>query len=327
MKNEYYYVYCQGILGVKTNISDFKWVYGSVAPSVSFDEYEKCIVKFEVYVKPEKELGDSNVCGQRFHSFLWDDGNRTLFYRRTLMSNLQIGYDISFVGNTVKAFIGKRYYKFIKNRTMNLHGTYYLLSDIANMMLLNNGFLTLYASAICYDKRGVVCFAPPNTGKTITATKLCELSNCRLLGEDIIITDGQRLFACPWTSTYRKKAASFDSAGSFGRVSQSGNINMCDMCDLTDLIVLSLGKKTISNDKDELLRQICILNGYLFNYYSSPIVKVLGYFNKEYSKPWNELAETLLRDMTNNSNCCGIQSEKALDFWDIIHYTVLGHTL
>lgn len=329
MKPEYYYVYCNGILGVKTNIQNFKWVYGSVAPAASAETYEKCAVKFHVCIKAEKDLDEIDSCSKKFQAFCWSQEHRTIYYRRAFLSKLKIGYNIRFKENVVEAQIGERYFKLVQNRTMNLHGIYYLLSDLANVLLLSRGYLTLYASAVCYepDKRGVVCFAPPNTGKTVTATQLCEQFEYRLLGEDVVITDGKQLFSCPWTNSYRKKGSSLDSAGSFARENKSTTIKTCEHCDVTDLFVLSFGKENVSGDKDELLRQINILNGYLFQHFSSPIVKVLGYFDKRYSTSWNVCAEDLLRNMINHCNSHELQSEKAMDFYQSVHRAVSSERL
>lgn len=326
MKNEYYFVYCKGILGVKTNIHDFKWVYGSVAPSASPEEYEKCIIKFDVCVKPESRLSEIARCDKRFQAFSWSDADKTLSYRRSILSRLSIGYNIGLDGDTVRAEIGKRYLKLVKHRTMNLHSAYYLLSDLANIMLLRRGFLTLYASGVHHstDQRGILCFAPPNTGKTVTATKLCGQPEYSLVGEDIIITDGNSLFACPWTSSYRRKPSALDSAGALGRVNGAGKHRACESCRVTDLAVLSLGEAAESEDRDELLHRICMLNGYLFNYYSSPVVKVLGYFSPDYRLPWSDMALTMLRDMTAACRCRGIQCASPLDFWHIIDRDASG---
>lgn len=321
MDKEYYYVYCQGLLGVKTNFHNFKWVYGSVAPEATSVEYEKCILKFNVYEKKEKELGENFSYDKQFQAYLWDSKSRTLFYRRNFFSLLKIGYNITFNKDSIDVYVGRMYLQLVKKRMMNLHGMYYLLADLANMLLLNKGYLTLYASAVCssVEHKGVVFFAPPNTGKTLTAMKLCEFSNFKLVGEDIVITDGNQLFACPWTSSYRQKTKLSDSASAFGRVNQQLDMHkVSTSCVLTQLVVLALGEKELLEDKNEVLKRIVILNGYLFNYYSSPIVKVLNYFTDEYYNDWNNCAEKMLRKMVDNCNCYVIQSKNSLDFSEVV---------
>lgn len=321
MENAYYYIYCKGLLGVKTNIKDFKWVYGCVAPSSTRDKYEECIIKFDITVKPEKQLGKGCVCDRRFQAYAWNEENKAICYRRTLFSKFDIGYNLKINGNTVYAEFGEHYYKFVKNRIMNLHGVYYLLADLANMMLLKNGFLTLYASAVYYEpkEKCVAILAPPNTGKSCTASKLCDNEGYKFVGEDIVVSDGQKVYSCPWTSSYRK----------VDRCKERKTVlsNLKEQAYLTDLAVLSLGKKNTDTDKAQILKRVSLLNGYLFNYYSSPIVKILGYFNNEYYKEWNEDAKAMLKTITDTCNCYEIKSEVNSDFTDALRETVFGEKL
>ena len=326
MSREYFFEYCKGVLGAKTNIAGFKWVYGSVAPSVSRERYEACAVKFDICLKPEIELNKINTFDGKFQSYYWDNQTQTVSCRRKILGKIQIGYNITIKENEVVAEIGSNYYKLIKKRVMNLHDVYYLLSDIANLILLKNGYLTLYASGVHYSplNKGVVCFAAPSTGKTVTAMKLCREAGYRLIGEDILIVKDRQLFACPWTSSYRGKNSFLDSTGAIrfaGKHEQSG---MCDVCQLTDLITLAEGDKRVHSDKMEVLRQILILNGYVFHYYSSPIVKILGYFNPEYCKEWNLHAKEILTQLVDLSECHIIHSGNVMEFSKIVHDAVVG---
>lgn len=326
MTREIYYVYCQGILGVKTNMPGFSWVYGSVAPEAAEQEYAACAVKLEVRIVPERELARDHVCDKQFQAYGWNSENQRLSCRRTLLGTVKLGYDIRLEGNTACALIGENYYKLVKNRTMNLHGMYYLLADLANVMLLKNGYLTLYASAVFCNatKRSVVHFAPPNTGKSLTAASLCATPGYQLVGEDVVITDGSRIYACPWTSSRRKKGWRMDSAGALGRVRERTTAEICHACDLTYMAALALGNLEISESKEEVLGRICTLNGYLFQYYSSPIVKLLAYFSKEYSAAWNVRAEQMLRSMVDRAACATIQCQESTDFAEIIRLQLAG---
>lgn len=319
MNNTYYGVYCKGLLAVKTNINNFRWIYGSAPLTANEEEYQKCLVKVNVTIAPEKKLERMKSHDRKFQAYTWDENVKMLCCRRTLFG-LPIGYTIRMEENTIHAEIGKNYYKCIKGRTMNLHGSYYLLSDLVNIVLLNYGYLTLYASAVAdvCSNRGTVIFAPPNAGKTLTATMLCQEFGRSLVGEDIVITDGTHLYGCHLTNSYRGKNGNLDSAGAVFRNGTKRGEKLCDMCDVTKLAALSLGKPDVNADKDEMLRQIKILNGYLFNYYSSPIVKILGYFDRKYDISWEERAAGMLRDMAEHCMCHCIRAENAMDFYHLI---------
>lgn len=322
METVFYRVYCRGILGVKTNVPGFKWVYGSTAPDAAREEYEECKIKLEAVVVPEKALTERRNFDKSFQAYSWDQEMHTISCLRTFFLNVKIGYNIRIANNTIYAEIGENYYRFVKNRTMNLHGMYYLLSDLANMLLLKNGYLTLYASAVYYEPKNkcLVNFAPPNTGKTLTVSKLCELPGYKLVGEDVVITDGEKVYSCPWTCSYRGKQSVVDSAGSMRRNAKMAAPQIEEKCVWTDLAVLSLGEKAIITDPHETLNRICILNGYLFGYFSTPILKLLAYFDKEYYQPWNEMAEAMLKQVVGRVNCCVVQAETAMDFYELIRF-------
>lgn len=320
----YYYIYCDGILGVETNIADFKWIYGSVAPVATKQNYEKCVVKFVVNVMPEKQLKEYSA-DDCFQSYIWNSENHTISYRRSLLGNIKIGYNISMMGDKIVAEIGKSYYRFVRNRVMNLHGIYWLLSDLANMFLLYKGYLTLYASAVYYEplNKGIVCFGSPNMGKTLTATSLCEKEEYSLVGEDIVIMQGNHLLACPWTASYRKKASCLDSAGALGRTTSKITNEVCENCDVTNLVVLT-AKKEVSLDKACFLDKISILNGYLFNYCASPIVKILGYFDKTYCQDWNKYAIVYLEQMLNHCQYNFVYADNPIQYGSLIDDIVMG---
>lgn len=326
MDKAVYRVYCKGILGVKTNISGFSWVYGSAAPDVSEEEYDACVIKMTVWVVPEKKMPRPTACDRRFQAYTWDNSKHTISCRRTLMRTVDLGYDIQIDGNNINVVVGKNYYRLIKNRTMNLHGMYYLLADLANIMLLKNGYLTLYASAaFCEsENRCAINFAPPNTGKTYTVTNLCSRGGYQLVSEDVAITDGTKVYSCPWTCSYRRTRSAADSAGSLGRVKEAMVGKFRDSCDMTDLVVLSRGKNKYHRNKEEILSQICILNGYLFQYYCSPIVKLLAYFCEEFRVPWNDFAEKMIEDMVTKAECAYIRCEDPADYAEMIHQKLMG---
>lgn len=326
MKKEFYYVYCKGILGVRTNIKNFKWIYGSIAPETSKQEFEQCVVKFVVKEKPEKKLDEIGEETLKYQTFYWDEKKERLHYRRKLFGKILIGYDIEFLEDVINVNVGKTYKKLIRQRVMNLHGIHYLLADIANISLIKKGYFTLYASAIysSLNMKGLVCFAPPNTGKTITATKLCTSPENLLIGEDIVITDGVTLFGCPWTTSYRLNKRNDDDGGSFGRIKYKKEVAFGDNCLLTDFVLLSRGKERIIDDKEELKRKILIVNGYLFNYYSSPIIKVLGYFKKEFDNSWNENYQKTLFEIIDRICCIEIQTNNPIDYEKIVQRFLMG---
>lgn len=324
--NVYYYIYCNGVLGVETNIADFKWIYGSVAPAATKKEYDKCDVKFEINLTHEKELSEYRA-DDRFQSYYWNAEAHTISCRRTVLGKIKIGYNISLGEDKIVAEIGRNYYKFVNIRIMNLHGVYYLLSDLANILLLRKGYLTLYASAIYCEplNKGIVCFGAPNMGKTLTATKLCEKEQYRLVGEDVVIAKGKTLFACPWTASFRKKRSNFDSAGAFGRTVAQSSYEICQTCEATDLMALTAGENRTSG-RQAFLNKISMMNGYLFNYCATPIVKILGYFDETYCQDWYKRATAYLEQLLDRCQYNFVYADDPTQYSSLVDNLVMGGT-
>ena len=326
MKDEKYFVYCDGILGVKTNMPDFKWVYGQVAPETTPYEYDKCVVKFEINIKKEKKLHNIAEYDSKFQSYYWNDKDNILSCRRKLFSKIPIGYNIKLDNDRVLVEIGRNYNALVKKRVMNLHGAYYLLSDLANVMLMQKGYITLYASAVAFSpmQKAVVCFAAPSTGKTLTATRLCEREGYSMIAEDVLISKGSELYSCPYTSSYRGKRSLLDSSGSIGRKRIVSNGAICACSHITDLVVLANGEEKARTDKQEVLRYVDILNGYLFNYCSSPIIKMLSYFDAEYNKDWYAEVKNQLEYLVDSSSYKIVYSKDPIEFSEKIHQMLVG---
>lgn len=327
MQELYYFVYAENILGVQTNDKNFKWIYGSYAPSANEGDFNKCLIRVILNVVSDKNIQRCSSVDCQFQCFSWDDRNKTLIFKRNVMGK-KLAYSISITGNIIHAQFGKTYYKYVKHRFMNLHSAYYILSDLANMLLIKNGYASLYCSAVCNRSLSNVTafFAPPNTGKTITAIHLCKEFDYRLISEDVAITDGKSIWGCPWTNSVRpsKKRLSFfgDSAGSLFRRkhSCSQNDKFISNVKLTDFVLLD---KSAHNAMDvtskDIVKRVTILNGYIFNYCCSPIIKIFAYFDSNYYTNWLSETEYIVKNLIESCCFCKISNRDALKFFKIFN--------
>ena len=64
------------------------------------------------------------------------------------------------------------------------------------MKLLDNGFSLIHAGCVSKNNEGLLFPAFSDTGKTTTTLRFVE-SGYRLLGDDMVITDGDRIFSFP----------------------------------------------------------------------------------------------------------------------------------
>lgn len=240
---------------------------------------------------------------------------------------MRIAYSISFGENEVYVVLGRSYANLVRYRFMNLHGACYLLSDLANIFLLKNGYVTLYCSAALHKESGrvVAMFAAPNTGKSYTVKRLCETGDYAQIAEDVAIVDKEgKIVGCPWTNSYRKSSSQkrfqLDDGGTFARKTHYVSKNRIKSDDgrLSDLILLSRTQEKTETDKLEVRKRILILNKYLFSGYNSPIVNVLAFFNDEFNKDWESVERSILRSVFLRCDAVELSNEKANFYEDII---------
>lgn len=82
----------------------------------------------------------------------------------------------------------------------NVHSVGWLMRDLSNIALLNKGYCLLHAAALNYKDRSVILIGLSNTGKTTTIRELVQQEGAFYYGDDLIVTDGDKVFACPLTA-------------------------------------------------------------------------------------------------------------------------------
>ena len=192
--------------------------------------------------------------------------------------------------------------RFVKHRFMNIHSIGYILTDIINLRLMHNDLAPLHCSGIVVDDNGYAIFAPPNTGKTLTAMTLCTNNNSKykFLAEDLALTNGKSFFAVPWTSTFRYYDTADESYFSKLLNYMTEKISVLELFGLgktepiTDYVndikisakikgiyILDRGgNKKYDITADEAFERINTLDRYEFNYMRAPTIIAYEYFNR-----------------------------------------------
>lgn len=346
-----YFVYVKDILGVKTNADSFKWSYGTVAPRSDEAEFERCLIKVYLEVIDSKDVFDDSIrmkdksIGQ-YHYFFGKRNDSKIYYERDFFFNSKLKYVIEVVDNNIYVKVNHNYYRFISHRFMNLHSIGYILTDLVSGMLLNNGLATIHCSAVNIGNRTFVLFAPPNTGKTLTAMRLCEIDAAKFVAEDFAITDGDNIYSVPWTSTFRyydeiNKSKLDQLVNEFKKrlpvlelipIGKRWSIDeyigwhrMIYKIEITDVVLLERGKTEIINTKEGVLHKITNLNKYEFNYHKSPAVLALNYFNPQLSPDKMYDAEkAILKKLINNHSVNIVVSDNALNYSNLVLTNLLG---
>jgi hypothetical protein len=218
----------------------------------------------------------------------------------------------------------------------------YILTDIINLRLLHNRLAPLHCSGIVVDNDCYVIFAPPNTGKTLTAMTLCmkDKKRYKFIAEDLAITDSTHLYAAPWTSTFRyydsvdtsrfskflnnlTEKVSFLELVGFGKTEPITNYvdEVIHKAKIKGIYILDRGKnEAINISEKEAFDRINTLDRYEFNYMRAPSIIAYEYFNRETDiESAYTMERTLLKEMISNADFVKvITTEDALKYADII---------
>lgn len=338
-----YFVYVDEILGVKTNYHEFAWSYGTVAPKSSKEQFEKCKIRIHVDVRKSKDVFDKNIDLKKmgkYHYFSAVKGENKIYYERNFFGNSKLRYSIEIHNNEINVIVGQNYMKYVKHRIMGLHSLPYILTDIVAGLMLNNGIATIHCSAVNKDNQTIIIFAPPNTGKTLTSIRLCKNNNFKFISEDFALTDGDNVWAVPWTSTFRyydeineskldtfiNKVTTFFPVIELISIKKKkaidrylGENSIKYFAEATDVVVLERGESSINRNKIDGFRKIINLNRYEFNYHKAPSIIVMDYFNEGFSPEiMYDTEKKILKKLINKCNYISIAEENAQKYSDII---------
>lgn len=338
-----YFVYIKDILGLKTNAENFSWCYGCVAPKTAEEKYNDCMVKISLSVRKAADVFDESIKLEnldRYNHFYAELYGQKIYYERNYFMNAKHCYSIEVAGNEVNVVVDKNYFKYIRYRFMNVHSLGYILTDLISGILLMNGYATLHCSSVSIGDKALVIFAPPSTGKTLTALRLCEYKSAKYIAEDIAITDGDMIYSVPWTSTFRyynhcketkadrfvdtlrKKVPLFQLVPAKKRKSIHAYLNedfLVDSAEITDVILLGKGELGVIRTDKGFLENILNLNKYELNYHRSPTMLVMNYFNPDFSLDQMYEAEKLiLGKLVQNNSSYRVYAQNALDYSQLI---------
>jgi len=338
---KYYYSPIDEIIGVETNIKDFSFSYGMAMPHVEKPLFDKAKIKLYLNVvkgkvQPSKE--EKEKMG-KFHYFNGYPNGGEIYYERNFLYGRKLQFKISGIDtNTIKVTVNKDYMRFVKHRFMNIHSIGYILTDIINLRLMHNGLAPLHCSGFSVDENGYAIFAPPNTGKTLTAMTLCmeDNSKYKFIAEDLALTDGKSFYAVPWTSTFRYYDTVDTSKFSKFLNNMTEKISVLELLSfgktepITDYVkditmkakikgIYILDRGDVKNENispEEAFDRINTLDRYEFNYMRAPTIIAYEYFNRKTDIEYAYAKEReLLKEMIANADFLKvISTDNALNY-------------
>lgn len=314
-----FFVYVDGLVGVETNLRDFRWGFGKSAPRADEAGYEKCLIKIKLRTRRDKEIAkEAKTRSGKFRDFTAEKNADVIYYARSIKGIFNLAYRIEKEGNTLTVDVGKNYFRFVKLKVMHIHPIWYVLFDMVTAMLIEQGYLPLYSSSVVLkDKRTVAMLAPANTGKSLTALQLVRKHGASLIAEDLAITDGEYIRSVPYTDSYRNYGK--DLKGTLVPAPSAERKR------LDSIVVLERGEHSVKAADDGIVPTLQLLNNYLLGYSKSTAVDVFCYFNGEFDvKQLRQKEEAILTKLVKQCECCCISEPNALNYADTIMGIVKG---
>ena len=337
----YFYSPVEKIIGVKSNIENFSFSYGMAMPYVNESMFNDALIKITLNVisgRVEPTAEEKKNMG-KFHYFNSFPNQGEIFYERNFLFGRKLQFKVAGIDtNNIVISVNKDYMRFVKHRFMNIHSIGYILTDIINLRLMHNNLAPLHCSGVVVNKNGYAIFAPPNTGKTLTAMTLCmdDNSKYKFIAEDLALTDGENLFAVPWTSTFRyyntvdsslfskflnnlTEKISVLELLSFGKTEPITDYvkDISNKAKIKGIYILDRGEiRNYDISPDEAFDRINTLDRYEFNYMRAPTIIAYEYFNRKTDIEYAYMREReLLKEMIGNSDFLKvISTDNALNY-------------
>lgn len=312
-KSEFkFYENVPGIIGIKTNVKNFFWGFGACEYCVSEKAFERCKIKVNLEVRPDRTVFDDIALSEynyQFRHFKAAPEKNSVIFSQTVKRAVKLKYVLTVDGNTVNMVVGKSYLKLVKTKLMYVHPVAFILFDVVSFLLLKNGMTTLYCSAVYLPGgKSVVFSAPPNTGKSLCALKLRKDFGAEIVAEDMAVTDGVSLWGASQTNLYRnyndKSLLDFDSSKFRSKL---------DSIDY--LTILQKGESANQSKADDFYKKFLLINRYSLGYYYSPCVRVLCFFNQSMSTDDAQRTEELvLKRLMKNAECNTVINPNSMEF-------------
>lgn len=343
-----YTVLSRGVLALKSNVRNFRWSFGQQVPLASPVDYAECALRMCLLVQPNDAFEQARrKCTElnwgKYHYLSGESGGQLVFYRRPFLLGSELYLEASnLIGPEPLIRVSQSYSRFIHFRFMNLHSTNFILTDLAALLLLRRQLAPIHCSAFRKDGRTVVVFAPANTGKTLTSMMACLEQGADFISEDMAITDGQRVFALPWTSTFRyygnvdtrwlarlKRRAmrAFPFLDLLPIVKDKSITDylpkerICHSSTATHLVILERGAPRVgSESRKAAFQKVLNLNRCEFNYQRSLVSNAYEFFNPELDiAAAYETERALLWQLVENvQECLVVRTDNPTDYTDLV---------
>tara|TARA_R100001143_G_scaffold63543_1_gene71577 strand:+ start:309 stop:1412 length:1104 start_codon:yes stop_codon:yes gene_type:complete len=296
-KPEYYAQPVPGVLSVSANVRVIPSypLVRQLNPMDKTGEPVPCPVKLNYIVSPQARSA-GKIHGKSFEAV----SNTALRLETPVgpFSRLSLLLDWN-AANPVLT-VNKAFHRLAKVTIGNVHSVGWLVRDLSNLALLANNYALLHTAAFKHKNKVILIFGLSNTGKTTTVFSQVKDHGAEFYGDDLVVTDGSKLYACPFTGaninpqdgpglkykieqTLRRGLPFFENfAGtlSYSISDALGADNIAAPAAVTDIIIMRKAEQAKSEviEAEHAAQLMLASNRTEFTFASSPLFSAAEYF-------------------------------------------------
>jgi hypothetical protein len=155
--------------------------------------------KLELNFEVSNSIDRGFATGNKHHYYFIKENQ--VYFERNLGFGRTVQMIIQDLYNYPSVVVNPFYYKFVRFQLGVVLPPGRHLLDLATILFFKNGYFPLHCSSISKNGKAIAILAPPDTGKTYTALNLTK-AEFSILSEDMAISDGKRIWGCPFTGTF-----------------------------------------------------------------------------------------------------------------------------
>lgn len=219
---------------------------------------------------------------------------QTLYYETPLGAFGNARLELRWSDTNPQLKVNSLYHRLGKVSIETVHSTGRHLRDITNLLLARNGYAVIHSAALSHGDRAVMLVGLSNTGKTTSTINFVQHHSAKLFGDDLMVSDGVRAYACPmtranlnpefapsrgyrWHQAIRRVIPFFENYVGPPKLTISdyfGAAQIASPCRVTDLFILigsdRFSKRTI--DEEEALRLLYASNHAEFTHNTNQVL-------------------------------------------------------
>ena len=295
------------------------------------------VISFDI----SKDFSYSTNGLQKFHYFRGGYEKDEVYYERPIGMGITLKMRVKNLLRNPKVIVNDAYYKFVRLRIGSVFPPGVHLADILMINLLERMYTPVHCAAISWQQDGILLFAPPDTGKTIT-TFLALKRGFSYLAEDIAFVDQNYIYANPYTSSFlhNKKLVGNNNMNyrffyllkkipllsAYARAPETSisnmikNVKIEEKAQIKSILILERGEKGIANiDPKEAVRKILLINRNEFTYYRNSFLFAYSYFNPSLNlDKLMKIEASIINSIVEKRGCSILQANNPEDYIHLI---------